>query len=256
MKRALNFSSRNLRELCRDPLSYIFIIGFPVIMLLLMTVINSAIPPEANMTLFRIDRLAPAVCVFGLSFVMLFAALSVSKDRSSALLTRLRCSPMRPADFIFGYILPLLLVSVAQMTVTLVSAAVIALALGDSLPLGGTLLTIPTLLPSALLFISLGIIFGSLLGEKSAPPCASVIISASSILGGIWFDLSTLPEDGVFGYICRILPFSHSTDAAVAAVGGEFSALFSSAAITLAWSAAITLLAIIIFKFKLKSEKN
>ena len=93
MKKVLAFSSRNFKELLRDPLSYIFCLGFPLIMLIIMSVINESIPPEANMTLFRIENLAGGIAVFGLSFVMLFTTLTVSKDRSGAFLVRLYATP-------------------------------------------------------------------------------------------------------------------------------------------------------------------
>ena len=104
MKRSLVFARRNLKELLRDPLSYIFCLGFPIVMLLVMTAINSMIP-VGTMDLFNIKKLAPGIAVFALSFVMLFATLSISKDRTGAFLTRLFASPMRSYEFILGYIL-------------------------------------------------------------------------------------------------------------------------------------------------------
>ena len=108
MKRVLVFSVRNFRELIRDPLSYIFCLGFPLVMLIIMTVVNKSIPPEAGMTIFNIENLSCGIAMFGLSFVMLFTTLSVSKDRSGAFLTRLYASPMKSMDFIAGYMLPCL----------------------------------------------------------------------------------------------------------------------------------------------------
>ena len=58
MKRVLVFSVRNFRELIRDPLSYIFCLGFPLVMLIIMTVVNKSIPPEAGMTIFNIENLS------------------------------------------------------------------------------------------------------------------------------------------------------------------------------------------------------
>lgn len=139
MKRALLFAGRELRELLRDPLSYIFCLGFPLVMMALMTAINSMIP-AGTMTLYEIDSLTAGIAVFGLSFVMLFAALSVSKDRAGAFLTRLFSSPMKAADFIVGYTLSLLVIAVGQLAVTFVCGALIGLAGDTPLPLGGSLL--------------------------------------------------------------------------------------------------------------------
>ena len=137
MKKVLAFSSRNFKELLRDPLSYIFCLGFPLVMLVIMSVINKSIPPEADMTLFRIENLAGGIAVFGLSFVMLFTTLTVSKDRSGAFLVRLYATPMNSADFIAGYALPCLLLAVLQSVISFAASLVVAAVSGsDALTVG------------------------------------------------------------------------------------------------------------------------
>ena len=93
MSKTIAFSGRNFKELVRDPLSYIFCLGFPLVMLVVMTLVNDSIPKETNMTIFRIDNLAGGIAVFGLTFVMLFVCLTVAKDRSGAFLMRLYSTP-------------------------------------------------------------------------------------------------------------------------------------------------------------------
>ena len=113
--KTLVFAGRNFRELLRDPLSYIFCLGFPVIMLTVMTIINKSIPPEANMTIFSIENLSSGISVFGMTFVMLFTALQISKDRCGAFLTRLYASPMKPYEFIIGYTIPIMIIAILIM---------------------------------------------------------------------------------------------------------------------------------------------
>ena len=36
------FAVRNVKEILRDPLSYIFALGFPVVMLIIMTIVNNS----------------------------------------------------------------------------------------------------------------------------------------------------------------------------------------------------------------------
>ncbi|MBQ9080101.1 MAG: ABC transporter permease [Clostridia bacterium] len=255
MKRAFVFAGRNIKELLRDPLSYIFCLGFPVVMLVIMTAINSIIPAGA-MDIFNIDKLAPGIAVFALSFVMLFAALSVSKDRSGAFLARLFSSPMRAADFILGYMLPLLAVALGQFAVTYICAAVIGAADGVTLPLGGVLLSCLTLIPTALFFVSAGLLFGTLLSDKAAPPCSSIIISLCGIMGGIWFDLGAIPRGNALAVICRIFPFSHATDAARSAISGDLSDMWVHLAVTIAWAILSCAAAVLVFRMRMKSDKT
>ena len=65
------FASRNTKEILRDPLTFCFGLGFPVVLLLLLSAINSAIPEQAQMTMFNIDKLTPGITVFGMSFISL-----------------------------------------------------------------------------------------------------------------------------------------------------------------------------------------
>ena len=118
MKRTMAFAKRNLIEVYRDPLSWIFCIAFPIVMLIIMSVVNSAIPKEANNTLFRIDNLAGGIAVFGQMFVMLFTAIAVAKDRSGAFLTRLYSSPMKSGDFLWGYIIPMMFTALVQVFIS------------------------------------------------------------------------------------------------------------------------------------------
>ena len=102
--RIRTFAKRNAKEILRDPLTLFFGIGFPLVLLLLLTLIQSNIP----VPLFELSSLTPGVTVFGLSFITLFSALIVSRDRGDAFLVRLYTTPMTAADFILGYTLPML----------------------------------------------------------------------------------------------------------------------------------------------------
>ena len=116
--RMLTFAGRNTKEILRDPLTLFFGLGFPLVLLLLLSVIQANIP----VSLFEIQHLAPGITVFGLAFMTLFSATIISRDRSSSLLQRLYTTPLTPADFILGYTLPILPISVAQGIICYVAA--------------------------------------------------------------------------------------------------------------------------------------
>ena len=46
--------------------------------------------------------------IFGFSFITLFTATLVAKDRSTSLLIRLGISPMKSVDYILGYMLSII----------------------------------------------------------------------------------------------------------------------------------------------------
>ncbi len=254
MKRTLLFAGRNAREILRDPLSYIFCLGFPAVMLVIMSIVNKSIPAEAGMDIFTIGKLAPGVGVFGLLFTMLFAALQVSKDRGGSFLIRLYASPMRASNFIGGYFLTCLLIALAQLLLCMLCSLIIGLVTGTALNVGNLLLSALVLLLPAALFIGFGILFGSLFSDKAAPGLCSLVISLGSMLGGIFMDVEGI--GGVIYKICSVLPFYHCVKAGRAALAGEYGEIAQPLLIVLLYTAAVAAAAAFAFGRRMKADLN
>lgn len=250
MHKVRAFAWRSRLEMLRDSLSYIFCLGFPLVMLGVMTLVDAAIPPQANMTIFHIDNLCGGIAVFGQMFVMLFTAITVAKDRSGAFLLRMYATPMGAADFAAGYMLPMLLIAMGQGVLIVLASLLISLITGVSLSLGGTALGLLVLIPSAVLFIGFGLLIGSLFSDKAAPGLCSIIISLGSFLGSIWFDAEG--AGGVLLDICRVLPFYYCTKAVRAAMHGQ--AFLQPMGIVVMSAALISAVAALAFKMKMKAE--
>ena len=249
--RALTFAKRNFIEILRDPISYIFGLGFPIVMLIVMTVINQAIPPEAGPQVFQLKYLSCGIAVFGHTFIMLSACILVSKDKSGAFLTRLYTSPMRALDFIIGYALPLLAVALLQTVVTFLGSFVIAGIVNEQLSVTGMMLAFPVLIPSAVLFVFLGIAFGFLLNDKSAPPVSSIIISMSGLLGGIWFEPSLVSS---LYKVCKALPFLNAVECARAAATLSYGDITIPLLITAAYAVLAVAVACLSFSLHRKAK--
>ena len=203
MNRTLNFCKRNLKELIRDPLIYVFCLGFPIVMLLLFYVINHY--SQGNTPTFELNSLLPGILTFSFSFVMLAMGLLVSKDRQTFFLKRLYSSPMKAYEFVLGYAMVGVIVGLCQAIVCLVAGFIASLfSVNSFMSLGQALLLILSQMPMLIISVSLGIIFGTILNDKSAPGICSVFISASGILGGCWMPIETM---GGFETFCRFLPF-------------------------------------------------
>ena len=206
--RTLTFASRNLKEIIRDPLNLAFGLGFPAVLLLLLSAIQSNI----TVSLFEIERLAPGVAVFGLSFMTLFSATVISKDRGSSLLQRLYTTPMTPADFILGYTLPIIPLSVIQSVFCFATAALLGLEISVNVAFAVLLI-----IPISLFYVALGLLCGSLLNDKQVGGvCGALLTNLSAWLSGLWFDLDLV--GGVFKKIAHMLPFVHAVELERAAV--------------------------------------
>ena len=207
----LTFAGRNTKEILRDPLNLCFGLGFPLVLLLLMSAIQANVP----VSLFEIDRLAPGIAVFGLSFMTLFSATVISKDRGSALLQRLYTTPMTPLDFILGYTLPVVPMALGQSII----CYAVAIPLGLT-PTVHILYALLFIMPISLLYIALGLLFGSILNDKQVGGvCGALLTNLSAWLAGIWFDLSLV--GGIFQRIANALPFVHAVELERLALAGN-----------------------------------
>jgi len=240
----LSFARRCLKEMLRDPLTILFGIGFPVVVLLLLTLIQANIPVD----LFTLPSLTPGIAVFGLSFIALFSAQLIARDRATAFMLRLYTSPMRAADFILGYTLPLLPLAVVQMAVCFLVAIILGLPVSWNI-----LLTILVLIPAALVFIALGLLCGSLLNEKQVGGlCGALLTNLSAWLSGTWFSLDLMGK--VFRRIAFSLPFARAVEAGRAAMSGCFRDLLAHLIWVIGWAFVLCILAVICFRHKMKEE--
>lgn len=242
--RILVFANRTTKEIIRDPLSIFFGLGFPIILLLLLSAINRSIPID----LFNISKLTPGIAVFGLSFMALFAAQVLSKDRSSSFLTRLFTTPMTSKDFIGGYSIPLLVMSIGQGIVCYTIAIVLGLSFSFSM-----FVALASLIPTSLIFIGTGLLCGAIFNEKAAVGiCGAILTNISAWLSGIWFDLNLV--GGLFKDIAYFLPFAHAVDMGKAALNNEYSEMLPHLWWVIGYAILLSVLAIIVFKKKMEID--
>lgn len=203
MSKILNFSKRNLKEILRDPIIYIFCLIFPIIMLILFQIINKY--TGGNTPMFELSSLLPAIIMFSYTFVMLTMALAVSKDTQTFFLKRLYTSPMKSHHYLLGYFLVGFLIGIFQAIICIISGLIISLITGVSfLSFLEIVLLIISQLPILIMYIFLGILLGVLFNDKTAPGICSIFISLAGMLGGCWMPLEAM---GKFETFCRFLPF-------------------------------------------------
>lgn len=238
------FSVRTAKEILRDPLNLAFGLGFPLVLLALLSAIQANVP----VALFEIQELAPGIAVFGLAFLTLFSAQLVAKDRESALLQRLYTTPLRASDFILGYLLPLLPIATAQCVLTYAFAVVLGRKVAVTL-----LYAVVFVLPVALFYVSLGLLCGSVMNVKQVGGiCGALLTNLSAWLSGIWFDLKLV--GGAFERIAYLLPFVHAVELERAVVRGDWAAVPAHLLWVLGYAAAITLCAVLLFLRQMKRQ--
>lgn len=240
----LAFSERTAKEILRDPLNLGFGLGFPLVLLFLMSAIQKNVP----VSLFEIENLAPGIAVFGLSFMTLFSATLIAKDRESALLQRLYTTPLSASDFIFGYTLPILPIAVAQSVVCYFAAILLGLS-----PAITICYAVLLMIPISLFFIALGLLCGSVFSVKQVGGiCGALLTNLTAWLSGIWFDLDLVGS--TFQKIAGLLPFVHAVELERTVLAANYTDVFPHLWWVLGYMVFVIVFAVLLFMRQMKGQ--
>ena len=240
----MTFAKRCTKEILRDPINLGFGLGFPLILLLLLSAIQANIP----VSLFEIDTLTPGITVFGLSFMTLFSATLIAKDRETALLQRLYTTPLTGFDFVVGYMLPLIPIALGQIVICYLFAIPLGLTVSANI-----VYAIVGIVPVAIFNIALGLLCGSVLGVKQVGGiCGALLTNVSAWFSGVWFDLNLV--GGTFKKIANVLPFIHAAEMEKALFNGDFEAAAVHFLPIVLYSSCITAVAVFCFLRQMKKQ--
>ncbi|MBR5473894.1 MAG: ABC transporter permease [Lachnospiraceae bacterium] len=242
--RMMAFAKRCTKEILRDPINLGFGLGFPLVLLLLLNRLQANIP----VSLFEIDTLTPGITVFGLSFMTLFSATLIAKDRESALLQRLYTTPLTCVDFIIGYMLPLFPLALGQITLCYLFAIPLGLTVSVNV-----VFAIIGIIPMAIFNIALGLLCGSVFGVKQVGGiCGALLTNLSAWLSGVWFDLNLV--GGFFEKTANALPFVHAAEMEKALFSGSFELAATHILPIVLYSVFATVAAVFCFLRQMKKQ--
>ena len=242
--RILNFAKRNFKEIIRDPLSIIFSVLLPLILLFVFKQIN--IPSES----YELQNFTPGIVVFGFSFISLFTAMLISKDRTTSLLVRLGISPMKPIEYILGYMLSIIPIIIIQNTLFFILAIILGLSFSINI-IWAILISIVI----AILFIAIGIIIGSLFSEKASSGISSIIVQLVCFTSGMYFPRELLGD--VFSKICEFLPFESCVTIIKGIMNNNLEIISArNIVVFFTYTIAILVISVIVFKKKMISDNK
>ena len=242
--RMLNFAKRNFKELIRDPISIIFEIALPIFLLFIFQQFN--LPDE----IFKLENFTPGIILFGFAFITLFSANLISKDRSTSLLIRLGTSPMKSRDYILGYVLSIVPIILVQEVLFFATAMLLGLHFSINI-----IYTVLISLVISILFISLGILIGSVVSEKGTGGVGSLIVQLVCFTSGMYFPKEMVGK--TFTRICEILPFESCLNIVRGTLNSDFSMISTRNIITFAiYTIVVLVTTIIVFKKKMVSDNK
>ena len=244
LSRIVALSKRNMKEIVRDPLSLIFMIGLPLFMEILFYLLFHKLTDQ-----FQMKYLAPGIVVFSQAFLALFTGQLIALDRSTSFLTRLYVSPATSVEFILSYALPILPLTLLQSVLFFLVGGIFDTSLFGV----GMLFAILFGIVTSLFYIAMGILFGALCTEKSIGGIASILVACQSLLSGMWFPIEGLGEGML--HLMNALPFRNATQLvqnAVLGFGDAWGDLFRPLLILLGYTLAAFVCAVLVFRRKMK----
>ena len=242
--RTLNFAKRNIKELIRDPLSLVFSVLLPLFLLFIFQQFN--IPNEA----YNLTNFTPGIIIFSFSFITLFTATLIARDRQSSLLIRLGVSPMKSHEYILGYMISLIPMILIQNVLLFGLSLLLGLKFSISI-----IFAILVSIIVSILFISIGILFGSLFTEKASSGISSIIVQFVCFTSGMYFSIDLVGKG--FAKVCNILPFEGSLNILKAVLNNDFSMVTTENIVVFTlYTIAILILSIIIFNKKMTSDNR
>jgi ABC-2 type transport system permease protein len=239
--RLLAFALRNQKEIIRDPLTILFGIGLPVVVMWLFTVMQQNMP----MKLYKIENLTPGVIVFSFAFLTLFSGMLIGKDKGSSFLMRIFVSPLRPSDYIIGYTIPLILIAMMQIVVCFITAYFLDLRFDWNV-----IVAIAVLLVNALLYLGFGLMLGTFFTDKQVGGIFALFVNFATWLSGTWFTLDMI--GGVFEKFASVLPFVHAVEVTRLALQGEYSEMVVPLLWVVGYTVGLYLIAIGAFRKKMR----
>ena len=237
--RTIIFAKRNFKEIVRDPVSIIFAVILPLFLLYIFQ--QFKIPNE----IYNIENFTPGIIIFSLAFITMFTASLVAKDRCSSLTARLGVSPMKSINYILS-VIPLILI---QNILFFITAIILGLKFSSN-----AIYTILAVIPISILFISLGILIGTITTEKSSSGISSIIVQLVAFTSGMYF--TTDMVGSTFSTICHILPFESTLNITKDILNSNYNNILPSILIVGIYIVIVIILTIILFKRKMISDNK
>ncbi len=242
--RIWNFAKRNFKELIRDPLSIIFAIVLPAFLLFIFQQFD--IPNDS----YKIENFTPGIIIFGFSFITLFTAMLISKDRTTSLLVRLGISPMRSVEYILGYMLSIIPLIIIQNILLFILAIILGLNFSVNI-----IYAIVISIVVAILFIAIGIIIGSIFTEKASSGISSIIVQLVCFTSGMYFPRELLGK--TFSKVCEYLPFESCVTIIKGIMNNNLEIISTrNIVIFCTYTSAILVISIITFKRNMVSDNK
>ena len=223
-----------LLRITRNRRFFVFALGFPVVIYLLIALPNRNVHDFLGTGLPATLYYMVSLTAFGTMSAMLSTGTRIAAERDTGWNRLLRTTPLPPRTYLTAKVATAYLAAL----LTIVLLDIVGVALGVRLPAGEWLAMTGLILIGLIPFAGLGVLLGHLLTGDTIAPVVGGLTAVLAFLGGTWFPVG----HGAFYQFARLLPSYWLVQASHVALGGAgWSAL--GWAVVAAWSLVLGVLA-------------
>ncbi|MGH3587835.1 MAG: ABC transporter permease [Pseudonocardia sp.] len=232
MSALLRLTTTETRLLFREPLSVLFALALPPLLLVVLGSIPSFREPVGALGGLRvIDRYTPVIVAMGIAMLALnVLPQQFATYRDKGVLRRLRTTPVNPAVMLGAQLQMCTVLSVATTAVALIVARA---AFDVDLP-GNPSAYLVAFLLSALAMLAIGLLVASLAPSGTAAGgIGTVLLFPVLFFAGLWMPRDTMPD--VLRTISDLTPLGAGVQALQDATAGQWPQLWQ-VAVMLGWT--------------------
>jgi ABC-2 type transport system permease protein len=209
----------------------------------------NANPIHIETEITYVDFMGPGIIIFGLLILIPTSARTMVRDKERGFLSRLLTTPTTPVDFLLGYSLCLVAITIAQIIIFVAAAWGLGMDIVGSLWLAFLIFFL-----TGLSSIGVGMVVASLSkSENQAEPLCWLISMPLAMLSGCWFSIEMMPS--YLRTVAYAFPYAHSIDASrgVLIRGVGLEATSNDLLFLIGWAVVIFLLGVILFRRSMRS---
>ncbi len=208
-----------------------------------------ALPIHVENKIDYIDFIGPGIITFGLLILIPTSARTIVRDKEKGFLARLLTTPARPVDFILGYSLSNVAITIAQIIIFMFGAWLMGMDI-----IGNLYLAFLIFFLTGLCSVGIGMVIASLSkSENQAEPLAWLFSMPLAMLSGCWFSIELMPS--YIRAVAFAFPYAHTIDASrgVLIRGVGLEAVGTDFLFLIGWAVVIFVIGIILFRRSMRS---
>jgi ABC-2 type transport system permease protein len=214
-----------------------------------MPVTVNALPIHVENQIDYIDFIGPGIITFGLLILIPTAARPIVRDKERGFMARLLTTPTRPLDFILGYSLSMVVITIAQIVIFIFGAWAMGMDIIGNLGLAFLVFFL-----TGLCSVGIGMVIASLSkSENQAEPLAWIFSMPLAMLSGCWFSIEMMPS--YIRAVAFAFPYAHTVEAArgVLIRGVGLEAVSYDLLFLVGWAVAIFAIGVVLFRRSMRS---